>query len=164
MKAISPVIATVIIVAVTIAITIAVALWMTGIIGGFTGTENLQIINAYVNSSNFINEGYITIVLDVKNVGTVDATIDNIFFNGRSCTGFTITTDGTIIIDETTASSVSIPIKVGESKTLIINLTLMNCQGNVCQFCGFNIGPGQMLEIKLHTASGKEYPKMITVY
>lgn len=153
MKAISPVIATVIIVAVTIAITIAVALWMTGIIGGFTGTENLQIINAYVNSSNFINEGYITIVLDVKNVGTVDATIDNIFFNGRSCTGFTI--DG--------KQPAPIPIKVGESKPLIINLTL-NCGQNGCEFCGFNIGPGQMLEIKLHTASGKEYPKMITVY
>ncbi|MEM1780019.1 MAG: DUF4352 domain-containing protein [Desulfurococcaceae archaeon] len=156
MKAISPVIATVIIVAVTIAITIAVALWMTGIIGGFTGTENLQIINAYVKSSNFTNGGNITIVLDVKNVGTVDATIDNIFFNGRSCTDFAI--------NGTDAPLVSIPIRVGESKTLEINLTLRNCQGNVCQFCGFNIGPGQMLEIKLHTASGKEYPKMITVY
>ncbi|MEM1731827.1 MAG: DUF4352 domain-containing protein [Desulfurococcaceae archaeon] len=155
MKAISPVIATVIIVAVTIAITIAVALWMTGIIGGFTGTENLQIINAYVKSSNFTNEGNITIVLDVKNVGTVDATIDNIFFNGRSCTDFAI--------NGTAAPPVSIPIKVGESKTLIINLTL-SCGQNVCEFCGFNIGPGQMLEIKLHTASGKEYPKMITVY
>ncbi|MEM3926642.1 MAG: DUF4352 domain-containing protein [Desulfurococcaceae archaeon] len=151
MKAISPVIATVIIVAVTIAITIAVALWMTGIIGGFTGTENLQIINAYVKSSNFTG-GYITIVLDVKNVGTVDATIDNIFFNGRSCTNFAI--------NDTSPAPIS--IKVGESMTLIINLTL-SCEQNVCKFCGFNIGPGQMLEIKLHTASGKEYPKMITV-
>ncbi|MEM1906736.1 MAG: hypothetical protein QW562_02660, partial [Thermosphaera sp.] len=47
MKAISPVIATVIIVAVAIAISIAVALWLTGIVGGFTTVENLQITYAY---------------------------------------------------------------------------------------------------------------------
>ncbi|MEM0236854.1 MAG: archaellin/type IV pilin N-terminal domain-containing protein, partial [Desulfurococcus sp.] len=50
-KAISPVIATVIIVAVTIAIAIAVALWMTGLVGSFTGTENLQIVSAYAQKA-----------------------------------------------------------------------------------------------------------------
>ncbi|RLF08230.1 MAG: hypothetical protein DRJ64_01405, partial [Thermoprotei archaeon] len=42
-KGISPVIATVIIVAVAIAISIAVAFWMTGIVGLFTGFEQVQI-------------------------------------------------------------------------------------------------------------------------
>ncbi|MGC8954345.1 MAG: archaellin/type IV pilin N-terminal domain-containing protein, partial [Desulfurococcus sp.] len=153
-KAISPVIATVIIVAVTIAIAIAVALWMTGLVGSFTGTENLQIVSAYATKNP---DGNWTIYLQVKNVGTVDVTIDNIFINGVPVSSLTNkvqsiiakTQDKTTTYDASNMSNISIPIGTGQTANM--NITV---QGYTA---------GQMLEIKLHSAAGKEYPKQITL-
>jgi FlaG/FlaF family flagellin (archaellin) len=140
MKAISPVIATVIIVAVAIAISIAVALWLTGIVGGFTTVENLQITYAYANKTN--DEWEIT--LRVENKGTGTATIDEVFINGvpiRQINGANIT--------PTIGNGIS--INPGQSQSITINLPST----------GFS--SGQQVEVKLHTASGKEYPKMVTL-
>ncbi|WP_448579353.1 DUF4352 domain-containing protein [Thermosphaera sp.] len=137
MKAISPVIATVIIVAVAIAISIAVALWLTGIVGGFTTVENLQITYAYADK---VNNTW-TITLRVENKGTATATIDEVFINGipiNSVIGAGI--------------NVSLPLSIEAGKTRDIKITLTS---------GFS--SGQQAEIKLHTASGKEYPKMVTL-
>lgn len=146
-KAISPVIATVIIVAVTIAIAIAVALWMTGLVGSFTGTENLQIVSAYATKNP---DGTWTIYLQVKNVGTVDVTIDNIFINGVPVSSLSnvqsITANNT---NSVSLNNINIPIKTGE--TVNMNITVKNYVA------------GQMLEIKLHSAAGKEYPKQVTL-
>ncbi|ADV64717.1 archaellin/type IV pilin N-terminal domain-containing protein [Desulfurococcus mucosus] len=141
-KAISPVIATVIIVAVTIAIAIAVALWMTGLVGSFTATENLQIITAYAEqfTNTTTNTTYWTITLQVKNVGTTDVTIDNIFINGKPYGSVGVTLNITLPYS----------IKTGETKGLTITIS-----------SGFS--SGQMVEVKLHTASGKEYPKQVTL-
>ena len=138
MKAISPVIATVIIVAVAIAISIAVALWLTGIVGGFTAVENLQITYAYANKTE---TGW-SVQLKVENKGTGTATIDEVFINGKPITQITGAT-----IDPTTSTS----IDPGGDVTIIINLPKAA------------FSSGQQVEIKLHTASGKEYPKMITL-
>ncbi|MEM2009247.1 MAG: DUF4352 domain-containing protein [Thermosphaera sp.] len=139
MKAISPVIATVIIVAVAIAISIAVALWLTGIVGGFTTVENLQITYAY--ASTLENVGW-KIELKVENKGTADATIDEIFING-------------VPIDSVNGANYTpnkpFTVKTGENETIEITLTKS----------GFSAG--QQVEIKIHTASGKEYPKMVTL-
>jgi len=155
-KAISPVIATVIIVAVTIAIAIAVALWMSGLVGSFTATENIQIISAYAERSG--NDWKIT--LQVKNVGTTDASIDNIFINGKPASAIS-TSLGSInaTIGQSTSSysgsnltSINIPLKAGGNATITIEI-----KGNS------DFSSGQMVEIKLHTASGKEYPKQVTL-
>jgi len=151
-KAISPVIATVIIVAVTIAIAIAVALWMSGLVGSFTATENIQIISAYAEKSG--NDWKIT--LQVKNVGTTDATIDNIFINGKpvsTCESITVATE-----EEESLPSISLP--TGSDKTITITMpadTQITCLANT------KFSSGQMVEVKLHTASGKEYPKQVTL-
>jgi len=76
-KGISPVIATVIIVAVAIAVAISVAYWVTGIIPAFTRYEEIKVTNAYIENETIA-------YLDVKNTGSADATIDNVFVNGRS--------------------------------------------------------------------------------
>jgi len=150
-KAISPVIATVIIVAVTIAIAIAVALWMSGLVGSFTATENIQIISAYAER---IDGGW-NITLQVKNVGTTDATIDNIFINGKPLESY-----GTNITSVSYSISVQSPFAAGTGFTLpagkSATITLM-----IKTNAGFS--PGQMVEVKLHTASGKEYPKQVTL-
>jgi len=143
MKAISPVIATVIIVAVAIAISIAVALWLTGIVGGFTTVENLQITYAYAEK---ITDDW-RITLRVENKGTGTATIDEVFINNRPIERTNIT----IRRPDNTSSPMPASIDPGQSLSIEITLT------------GPGFTSGQQVEVKLHTASGKEYPKMVTL-
>jgi ATP/ADP translocase len=148
MKAISPVIATVIIVAVAIAISIAVALWLTGIVGGFTTVENLQITYAYAD----ITETGWSIQLKVENKGTGTATIDEVFINGVPI-GQIQNAKIYITVNDEQKEITNIAISINPGQSQSINITLPS-------------GPfssGQQVEVKLHTASGKEYPKMVTL-
>jgi flagellin-like protein len=143
-RGISPVIATVIIVAVTIAVAIAVAFWMTGIVGLFTGFEQLQITSIYDDTNGI----YVT----VQNTGTSTATITDIYVNGLPSSAI-----GLKVNDSTIGSSdLDLSFKPGQSKTLKITLP-PNGNGH------FTVRPGVSLEIKLHTASGKDYPKLIVL-
>ena len=139
-KGISPVIATVILVAVAIAIAIAVAFWMTGIIGLFTRFEKIEITYIYAKAE----DSTWIITLKVKNTGTADATIDNIFINGRPAT-------------EWTAFSSISPTEVTSGYTLSaggeVEITITLNKGG-------EFVPGQSIEVKVHTASGQEYPKL----
>ncbi|MEM0023902.1 MAG: archaellin/type IV pilin N-terminal domain-containing protein [Thermofilaceae archaeon] len=144
-RAISPVIATVIIVAVTIAVAIAVAFWMTGIIGLFTGFEQLQIISILDDQNG--------IQVTVKNTGTSTASITDIYINGRACVAqkaCNVTTD-----NQSLTQGKPIILRSGEQKVLKIQEVNQSLVGN--------IGPGVSVEIKLLTASGKEYPKLIVL-
>ncbi|MGC9012747.1 archaellin/type IV pilin N-terminal domain-containing protein [Thermogladius sp.] len=153
LKAISPVIATVIIVAVTIAVAIAVALWMTGLVGGFTGTENLQIVNAYALATTD-GKGW-NVYLSVKNAGTTTATIDQIFVNGIPYASITLTSPpGTISL----VSPTSLPVTLSPGQDTSIQLYIPKGSGQALSF-----SPGQQVEIKLHTASGKTYPVQIVL-
>ncbi|MEM4037769.1 MAG: archaellin/type IV pilin N-terminal domain-containing protein [Desulfurococcaceae archaeon] len=141
-KAISPVIATVIIVAVTIAVAIAVAFWMTGIIGLFTGFEQLQITSIIDTDQD--------IQVTVRNTGTATATITDVYINGRPC----------ITGRQQPACNINpnppIALQPGASQVITIEITDQNA-------FGAQIGPGVSLEVKLLTASGKEYPKLIVL-
>ncbi len=177
MRAISPVIATVIIVSVAIAISIAVALWLTGITSGFTQTENLQIVSSYAEAGTFnyssLLKAYIFIsgsntitiksltngtaaqtfangtsgwllTIEIKNTGTTAATIDNIFINNIPIN----TVKGVIAYNGTKTT-----INSGDTVTLYILLEK-----------GTNgYSPGQMVNVKIHTASGRDYPTTITL-
>ena len=158
MKAISPVIATVIIVAVTVAVAIAVALWMTGLVGGFTGTENLQIVNAYAVSTG----GGWNVYLQVKNAGTTTATIDGVFINGIPYSSVSVGPSGT-----TTPVTVSITVSTPSPFTSTslnpgtnATITIFIPQGSGP---ALSFSPGQQVEIKLHTASGKTYPVQVVL-
>jgi len=148
-KAISPVIATVIIVAVTIAVAIAVAFWMTGIIGLFTGFEQLQITTIMDTQQG--------IQLTVRNTGTQTATITDIFINGRSCN-----------VQLRCALNVN-PQQALQNNNVVLNpgqhvdITISFTRANAQQANLGDIGPGTSIEVKLLTASGKEYPKLIVL-
>jgi len=148
MRAISPVIATVIIVSVAIAIAVAVAFWMTGITGLFTRYEKLEIVSAYATSS----DGGWTITIIVRNTGTTDTTVDQVFINGipsnqvDGISSFTV--DG---VSDTTFSPPNNPLSLRTGETATIQFTL-NSDG---------FKPGQIVEVKLHTAAGNEYPKSV---
>ena len=152
-KAISPVIATVIIVAVTIAVAIAVAFWMTGIIGLFTGFEQLQITTIMDTQQG--------IQLTVRNTGTQTATITDIFINGRSCGAQLQCTlqVGNQPPQTPQNGRYSIVLNPGAQVQITITFTSTNAQ----QANLGDIGPGTSLEVKLLTASGKEYPKLLVL-
>ena len=140
-KGISPVIATVIIVAVTIAVAIAVAFWMTGIVGLFTGFEQLQITSIYDDQDG--------IHITVQNTGTTTATITDIYVNG-----FPSAQTRLQVNDQAIGNGIT--LHPGESQNLVITLPP---DGNG----HFTVSPGVSLEIKLHTAGGKDYPKLIVL-
>ncbi len=165
-KGISPVIATIIIVAVTLTIAISIAYWMGGIAGLYTRFEKLEITNIYMEKKT----GYWLITLTVKNTGSADATIDDIMLNGVTiskvsngthCASYNTTdnpTDNpTITLTDTSAGTVNISIASGG--TIIIYIALPE---NAKMGSGTAVS-GLSLEIKLHTASGKDYPKLVVL-
>ncbi|WP_288103547.1 archaellin/type IV pilin N-terminal domain-containing protein [Thermofilum sp.] len=149
-RGISPVIATVIIVAVTIAVAIAVAFWMTGIVGLFTGFEQLQIVSTW--------DGPHGIMIVVKNAGTSTATIDDIFINGRPSSEWGLGINGSSVnLLGINGSSVNLPYPINPGQQVAFNLTFSKVPS------GYVVNPGTSLEIKLHTAAGKDYPKLIVL-
>ena len=146
-KGISPVIATVIIVAVTIAVAIAVAFWMTGIVGLFTGFEQLQIVTVYDDSNG--------IHMVVKNTGTSTVAITEVYVNGYPLTS--VVTTATFKCGNTTTLSSSSSITVKPGDQIQCDLTF---KGQPSQF---TVSPGSSLEVKLHSAGGKDYPKVIVL-
>jgi len=164
-KAVDPVIATVIIVAVTVAVAIAVALWMTGLVGGFTGTENLQIVNAYAVATSTPSSGW-NVTLQVKNAGTTTATIDQVFINGIPYTAISVTpSSGTasiitisVISPNTATFNPQNPVSLAPGNTTTITIFIPQGSGTALSF-----SPGQQVEIKLHTASGKTYPVQVVL-
>ncbi|MEM1853738.1 MAG: hypothetical protein QXR56_08600, partial [Thermofilaceae archaeon] len=83
--------------------------------------------------------------LTVKNTGTQTATITDIAINGRPCSVMTC-------IIEPNIPARPLAIRSGDSVNIVIrNVDLEN------------LGPGTSVEVKLLTASGKEYPKLIVL-
>ncbi|MFQ6094806.1 MAG: archaellin/type IV pilin N-terminal domain-containing protein [Candidatus Bathyarchaeia archaeon] len=166
-KALSPVIATVILVSVTIVVAVSVAYWMGSIAGTYTRFEKVEIPTAYANKIasfennpstvpqspvNFTgNNGWnITIVL--KNSGSADATIDNVFINGKPYSQFSyvaIRYGGSLV-----SGTLSITVNAGGSATLEVLILQGTDQG-------ITFSSGTALDIKLHSAAGKEYPKLM---
>jgi flagellin-like protein len=142
-KGISPVIATVILVAVAITVSVSVAYWMGGISSLYTRLEKIEVQSAV--ASKGVTGNY-TITLAVKNTGSADATIDSVFINGKPLSQFTgVTTNlavgGTSVV-------------AGGSASVVVN---------VVAGAGAPFSAGTTIEVKLHTAAGKDYPQMVTL-
>jgi len=103
-------------------------------------TELVQIVSAYATGS----AGDWTIIMEIRNVGPAETVIDNIFINGIPYSRVAGVSLGPGI-------QLPMPIPCGGDKTITILIS------------GSSFSSGQMIEVKLHTASGKEYPKMITL-
>jgi len=207
-KGIEPVIATVIIVSVAIAISVAVAFWMTGITGLFTRYERIEITNAYAEW--YEDYSCWLVVLQLRNSGSDDATIDEIFINGRPhdawtgldndnygyynskiapslALGDTSTNNNTKVVIWESGGSIMkcvipyhstegeptafdftnyVPLTAGSDMTIVIimggpGLTTRADYNNGDNPVDFNHGAS--IEVKIHTAAGKEYPKTIVL-
>jgi hypothetical protein len=138
---ISPVVATVILVAVAIVIAIAVAFWASGLVGIFTRFEKLEITSAYYDGNN--------VILIVRNTGSSDTSIDDIYINGIPCLGqcgINPQIGGGFTYLMKTASQVQIMI------------TRPPAQVTNAQWVS-----GNSYEVSVHTASGKSYPVAVLI-
>jgi len=151
-KAVSPVIATVILVAVAITVSVAVSYWMSGISAQYTQFEKIEIQTGY--SVKTVGSGWI-LHLELKNSGSAAATITTVFvnegpLNNSDTTGYSATdwvTDN-IAVDFPVAG---ITLESGESNTVQIY---------VPEDWKF-LSAGTTLDIKLHSANGNDYIKLI---
>jgi len=139
---ISPVMATVILVAIAIVIAIAVAFWATGLVGVFTRFEKLEVTSAYYVSGTGV-------VLKVRNTGSADTSIDDIYVNGVPCSG---------------GCGISPTIQPGSTYAMTVGtevtITVTNPPSGVT---GGNWQSGVTYEVMVHTASGKSYPVSVLI-
>ena len=146
LKAVSPVIATIIIVAIAIVMAIAIAYWMLGLGGAFTRYEKLEIPTAYATKDE--STGDFTVTMTIKNTGSAAATIDkdSTLYNGKPASAYTPKVEFDVTPDTT--------LEPGDEVTGTIKLKNDD---------NTNWTSGMSVEIKVHTVSGADYPKVIVL-
>jgi len=154
-KGLSPVIATVILISVTIVVAVSVAYWMGSIASGYTTFEQIELPTVYAKYNDEAEAWNVTI--ELKNTGSADATIDNIFLNsiplkdyGNNITLY-YNTNGTTL----TSSLSNIEIRINKGSSAIIILEIKG--NNAVEGCT----AGTRVDIKLHSAAGREYPAQV---
>ena len=169
-RAVSPVIATVIIVAVTITVAVAVSYWMSGIAGQYTSFEKIEMPAHYSLWTDDItrpptsgSDGWFEFI-ELKNSGSKDATITNIFLNNIPLKDYldTVTPFDPLIVlyydngDQEAnepVDAIAIPLSKGEGVKLII------CIPTGIPGCT----PGTTIDMKIITAAGNQYPLLETL-
>ena len=150
-RAISPVIATVILVAITITVAVAVAYWMGSIAGQYTQFEQVEIQTAVCSLDNY---GNWVIDISLKNTGTEAATITNVFVNDDEVESYVAGAPaGAVATITTNLLATTDPYSLGSGDT-----------GSVIIWVGAGYGTlssGTTVNIKLHSAGGMDYPKLI---
>jgi len=136
----------VILVAVAITVSVAVAYWMGGIAGQYTKFEKVEIQSAIVTKG--VGNGNWTIQLKVKNTGTAVATLISSFVNNIEVDYYGLTAAGTGEITTNQTISTSIP----SGASFVINIYVNNF--------GY-LSSGTTVNIKLHSAGGMDYIKLV---
>jgi flagellin-like protein len=142
-KAISPVIATVILVAVAITIAVAVSYWMGGITSQYTKFEKVEITSAQCVR---VNATAWTISLDLKNSGTATATLISAYVNENKAptTNTNIPAVGTSLSSGQTTGATPVTITISSSYP-----------------SGNTLSSGTTVNIKIHSAGGMDYIKLV---
>ncbi|RJS76947.1 type IV pilin [Candidatus Bathyarchaeota archaeon] len=152
-RALSPVIATVILISVTIVVAVSVAYWMGSIAGGYTSFEQIELPTTYAKAISSPFTGW-NVTIELKNTGSADATIDNFFVNSIPLKDYTcgvrLYVNGQNQTDD--ISSLSISVTKGGSATLVLQIEQSSSDG---------FTSGTRIDMKLHTAAGREYPAQV---
>jgi len=162
-RGLSPVVATVILISVTIVVAISVAYWMATISSSYTTFEQIEIPVSYAEYHDHLYgddspSGW-NVTVQLKNTGSADAVINNIYLNEKPVSTYTNVTSGeyyiniTIVGDRTVdySEGIAISIPKGEKKDIVISI-LAGTEG-----CGH----GVRVDFKFHSASGKDYPLLV---
>lgn len=152
-KAISPVIATVILVAVAITVAVGVSYWMSGISSQYTQFEKIEIQTGYATYNTSTTSW--TIFLSIKNSGSADATVTHAFLNDVPC----LTAN---------YGATSAPVSSWGADFLAIGLALQSGASDTVEVyidappTGYlNLSSGTTINVKLHSAGGMDYIKLI---
>ena len=169
-RGLSPVIATVILISVTIVVAVSVAYWMGSIAGGYTSFEQVELPTAYAEyGTNFdidddgtAGESGWKITIELKNTGSADATIDNIFINSVPLSSISTSVVDLWYKDEngqlTEAQDFSsISIRVGKGSTNSVIIYILDDGGQSIK----GATSGTRMDIKLHSAAGRDYPAQV---
>ncbi len=156
MRGLSPVIATVILVSVTIVVAVAVAYWMGGIAGLYTRFEKIEITSAYAVKDP--TSGNYTVTVQLKNSGSQDSSMAYVLVNGRPSEDYLdASNNGQIIVSWTIDGSTgylpgeSMTVPLGKSGEIVLEI-----DGGLYE-------SGTTLDLKFHSAAGKDYPQMLAL-
>jgi hypothetical protein len=145
---VSPVISTVILVAVAITVAVAVAYWMGGIAGQYTKFEKVEIQTGICTYN--VTDTCWTIEMKLKNTGTATSTMVAAFINDVEVENYGAST----FVANSTATDMdptTTTIKSGETYTIYFWIEL-----------GYkNLSAGTTVNIKLHSAGGMDYIKLV---
>jgi flagellin-like protein len=176
-KAISPVIATVILVAVAITVAVSVAYWMGNIAGSYTASEKIEMPSSYSvyyqnlsatvkwDATDYWNTSGWKVYIGLKNSGSRDATITNIFLNEKPLKDYYYMKGGTeqeynvtLFHDddsksenEIDLSSISVSIPKGREVELILWL-ISGTEG---------CSSGTTIDLKINSSAGNKYPVLV---
>jgi len=147
-KAVSPVISTVILVAVAITVAVAVAYWMGGIAGQYTKFEKVEVQTGICQRA--AGGGNWTITLKLKNSGTAASTLIGCFINEIEVDDYNVVlaSAGEATTNMTDAET----IESGATKKILIYVDAA---------WGAPVTSGTTVNIKIHSAGGMDYIKLI---
>ena len=153
-KAVSPVIATVILVAVAITVAVGVSYWMGGISSQYTQFEKVEIQTGYATYNTSTTSWTVTMV--IKNSGSADATVNMAFLNDVPCLNYNVTAApandwGVSFLDS------GIVLQPGQGTTLYLYIYNQPTSVDALK----NLSSGTTVNIKLHSAGGMDYIKLI---
>jgi hypothetical protein len=146
---VSPVIATVILVAVAITVSVAVAYWMGGIAGQYTKFEKVEIQSAVC-----INNGTLwTVTMKLKNTGTETSTLISAFINDEEVDQYDqlAAVGGAWATNITTVTTFT--ITSGQTKEVVFWIDPTKA--------GSTLSSGTTVNIKIHSAGGMDYLKLV---
>lgn len=145
-----PVIPTVILVAIAITVAFAVSYWMGGTTSQFTQFEQIEVQSAECS----LREGNWTITLKLKNTGTRDSALIGLFINGEEVDKYGQADSGYTFTDEwATNMTQQEAVISGETLRVLVYIDPDRA--------GSSLSSKTMINVKIHSSSGTDYPKMI---
>lgn len=151
-KAVSPVISAVILVAVSITVAVAVSYWMGGIAGQYTKFEKVEMQSAVCIRQGTAGNEYWNITLKMKNTGTETSTLIGCYINEVEVDGYDYTSAGGTDGEAHTTMTDSYTIDSGVEKYVSIIIDYDNYK---------TLTSGTTVNIKIHSAGGMDYIRMI---
>ena len=143
----SPVIATVILVAVAITVAVAVAYWMGGIAGQYTKFEKVEIQSGVCTFDS--TNGNWTITMKMKNTGTAPATLISCFINDVEVGTYGVTSTA----DAATATNMTTTTSIASGASHMIKIYIGGSYAS--------LSSGTTVNIKVHSAGGMDYIKLV---
>jgi flagellin-like protein len=144
-RGVSPIIAAILLVVIALSLAIGAAFWWSGIIQEFIGYESVELL-LYTDRGD--EAGTYKVAIHIKNTGTKDITINinGIYLNERPFWEANVTRISFYIEDVNQTIPTSFRLPVGKQAKIEIYLDK-----------GYR--SGQMIDVRIVTASGKEFYK-----